>query len=511
MFQVSKKVDSSDKKHEKKKKEKESCCCVEAGGVLKADLKSCIHINRKLNKHLNMDKQSVMTWEMMYRFSELCVQRASQIFIYDVRSKVEFDQLLLDAMVENDSGVAKKLEYAFELGTVEVVESMLNDSAERLRSKTLTNLIMKAIIMNRPKMVKLFLNTCQKSQLLQLKFNMPVLYDSALYSYGGGHLVRLITYWVSDGIIPGAKSLGIYPNEGENQESVEEGALDQSEERTFNSMWNNKAIRLINLLINQLAGDSFDSSVGCEEDPFMELTIWSVMMLRKEMALMFCKRAEEPIRCALLCLKLMTQMEKRKNVLVNTEEDEKLSEMKMAFESLAICTLEACYSENPEMTFAAARARWKRVKNYDYLELAFEAESKRFIAHPACQDISEKRWRVGFVKDEGFWKVLMICIFPPLILLPGLIEFDVFANRHQDGKERAWWDKAFVRFKIVGKSPMIKFWMNAVFSLVFLILHLRVLYLDTKPVINPNEDKLSWPFIILLFVWFCLLVIDEVS
>ena len=56
-----------------------------------------------------------------------------------------------------------------------------------------------------------------------------------------------------------------------------------------------------------------------------------------------------------------------------------------ALESLAVCTLEACYTENPEMTFAAARSRWKRVKMYDYLELAFEAKCKRFVAHPACQ------------------------------------------------------------------------------------------------------------------------------
>ena len=502
-------MESSDKLQEKTKRAKEACKCIESGGVYKADLRACVHITRKLAKHLSMDGVSQQIWDMMYDFAEVCVQRLSQIFIYDQRSKTEFDQLLLDAMVENDSGVGQKLEYAFELGTVEVVESMLNDSAERLRSKTLTNLIMKAIIMNRPKMVKLFLNTCQKSQLLQLKFNMPVLYDSALYSYGGGHLVRLITYWVSDSIIPGATSLGIYRYE--ETESVDEGVCEETDERSFGAMWNPKAIRLIDNLINELAGDSFNSSVGREEDPFMELTLWSVMMLRREMALMFCKRAEEPIRCALLCLKLLSQMEKRNNVLVNTEEDEKVSEMKEAFESLAICTLEACYAENPEMTFAAARSRWTRVKNYDYLELAFEAESKRFIAHPACQDISEKRWRVGFVKDEGFWKVLLICIFPPLILIPGLIEFDVFANRHQDGHERVWWDKIFVRMKIVGKSPMIKFWMSAVFSLVFLILHLRVLYLDTKPVLNPEVDTVSWPFIILLFVWFCLLVIDEVS
>ena len=78
-------------------------------------------------------------------------------------------------------------------------------------------------------------------------------------------------------------------------------------------------------------------------------------------------------------------MEKRKNILVNSEEDEKLVEMKDAFESLAICTLETCYHENPEMTFAAARSKWIRMKNYDYLELAYEAECKRFLAHPACQ------------------------------------------------------------------------------------------------------------------------------
>ena len=56
-----------------------------------------------------------------------------------------------------------------------------------------------------------------------------------------------------------------------------------------------------------------------------------------------------------------------------------------ALESLAVCTLEACYQEHPEFTFAAASSQWTRVKNYDYLALAHEADCKRFMAHPACQ------------------------------------------------------------------------------------------------------------------------------
>ena len=59
-------------------------------------------------------------------------------------------------------------------------------------------------------------------------------------------------------------------------------------------------------LFKRQAGQSYDSSVSYEEDPYLELTIWSVLMLRKEMALLFCKRAEDPIRCALLSMKLMT-------------------------------------------------------------------------------------------------------------------------------------------------------------------------------------------------------------
>ena len=60
--------------------------------------------------------------------------------------------------------------------------------------------------------------------------------------------------------------------------------------------------------------------------------------------------------------------------------------------------------------------------------------------------------------------------------------------------------------KIIGQSPMIKFWMSCVLWLGFLFLYLQVLYRELKPV-----NSGSWATIYILLAWYFMFVLDEVS
>jgi len=123
------------------------------------------------------------------------VKNQSLLFIYNIRDSNEnFDKILLDAMVQySKAGIDNKLRFAFELGTLEVMESMLNEvNSDEIQKQTLALLVMKSIILNRPKLVDLFLST--SNVIHDVQVNLPVLYDSSCYVFGGTHIGRLLTY-----------------------------------------------------------------------------------------------------------------------------------------------------------------------------------------------------------------------------------------------------------------------------------------------------------------------------
>lgn len=91
------------------------------------------------------------------------------------------------------AGIDNKLKFAFELGTLEVMESMLNEvNSEDIQKQTLALLVIKSIILNRPKLVDLFLST--SNVIRDVQVNLPILYDSSCYVFGGSHIGRLLTY-----------------------------------------------------------------------------------------------------------------------------------------------------------------------------------------------------------------------------------------------------------------------------------------------------------------------------
>ena len=49
-------------------------------------------------------------------------------------------------------------------------------------------------------------------------------------------------------------------------------------------------------------GKGFVACTGYESDPFFELTLWAVLMLRDDLAVLLWRYTEDPIRCCLVSL-----------------------------------------------------------------------------------------------------------------------------------------------------------------------------------------------------------------
>ena len=49
-------------------------------------------------------------------------------------------------------------------------------------------------------------------------------------------------------------------------------------------------------------GKDFVACTGYESDPFFELTLWAVLMLRDDLAVLLWRYTEDPIRCCLVSL-----------------------------------------------------------------------------------------------------------------------------------------------------------------------------------------------------------------
>ena len=67
-------------------------------------------------------------------------------------------------------------------------------------------------------------------------------------------------------------------------------------------------IRHINQLLERLIGTGFVACSGYESDPFFELTLWAILMLRDDLAVLLWRYTEDPIRCCLVSLLMLYRL-----------------------------------------------------------------------------------------------------------------------------------------------------------------------------------------------------------
>ena len=74
--------------------------------------------------------------------------------------------------------------------------------------------------------------------------------------------------------------------------------------------------------------------------------------------------------------------------------------MKKRFERLAIDIMDLLH-QNCDLILRekAIKSGWERLNAMTYIDMAYVCKAKDFVAHPACQELQDKRWKKGLTSE----------------------------------------------------------------------------------------------------------------
>ena len=151
-------------------------------------------------------------------------------------------------------------------------------------------------------------------------------------------------------------------------------------------------------------GNNFASDVTNESDPYFEVMVWAALSLYPEIAYLMWKGTQEPIRAALFVVMLLKRLRKAKKVIINANDKNIIDTMLDDFEVRAIAILDTLHETDSTVCERALNSVWERLGNKTYIDMAHKCRAREFIAHPACQEICEYRWKRGLNTEvSNYW------------------------------------------------------------------------------------------------------------
>ncbi|XP_036366346.1 transient receptor potential cation channel subfamily M member-like 2 isoform X3 [Octopus sinensis] len=289
----------------------------------------------------------------------------------------------------------------------------------------------------------------------------------------------------------------------------------------------NDVAQLINFLMDD---DYFEYSYETNSPEFNypanELFLWSVLLNRQEMAFLFWKEGMEALPSALVANKLLKSLKLRSK---DYDQKIKLQEHADLFEERAIGVLTECYSSDEKMALDLLVQERQNWSNATCMLIAVNADNKKFISHAACQSLLNNIW-MGEMKDNNSSWMLILCTLCPLFIF--LIKFDdnnmctsseetnkdnqVYYKRTKEPipesasllchpskhKPRNTCSKMFSRLLLFYNTPVITFFGNLIFYMIFLGIYSYVVLVE----LEQHISVLEW----LLLVWVIGIFTEEV-
>uniref|UniRef100_A0A4X2ME00 Transient receptor potential cation channel subfamily M member 8 n=1 Tax=Vombatus ursinus TaxID=29139 RepID=A0A4X2ME00_VOMUR len=224
--------------------------------------------------------------------------------------------------------------------------------------------------------------------------------------------------------------------------------------------------------------------------PLQALFIWAILQNKKELSKVIWEQTRGCTLAALGASKLLKTLAKVKNDINAAGESEELAN---EYETHAVELFTECYSNDEDLAEQLLVYTCEAWGGSNCLELAVEATDQQFIAQPGVQNFLSKQWYGEISRDTKNWKIIL-CLF--LIPLVGC-GFVSFRKKPIDRHRRLIW--SYLAFFT---SPFVVFSWNVVFYIAFLLLFAYVLLMDFHSV--PHTPELI--LYALVFVLFC----DEV-
>ncbi|XP_051779562.1 transient receptor potential cation channel subfamily M member 5 [Erpetoichthys calabaricus] len=272
------------------------------------------------------------------------------------------------------------------------------------------------------------------------------------------------------------------------------------------------------------------------ENPWRDLFLWAVLQNRQEMANYFWAMGPEAVAAALAGCKIMKEMTR-----LESEAESARSMKEAKYEQFALDMFSECYTNNEEMAFALLVRKTKYWSKTTCLNLATTADAKSFFAHDGVQALLTKTWWGAMTTDTRIWKLVLCFSCPPLIYT-NLIKFSdeeqhsfcepdnfkdpdspdteksILLNERNNGfngiseNEKAiegnnsWAESTMTRWRKFWSAPVTVFLGNVIMYFAFLILFTYVLLVDFQP---PPPKGPSMPEFSLYF-WVFTLVLEEI-
>ncbi|KAM4775858.1 transient receptor potential cation channel subfamily M member 8 isoform 3-T4 [Cyanocitta cristata] len=146
--------------------------------------------------------------------------------------------------------------------------------------------------------------------------------------------------------------------------------------------------------------------------PLQALFIWSVLQNKKELSKVIWEQTRGCTLAALGASKLLKSMAKVKNDINAAGESEELAN---EYETRAVELFTECYSNDEDLAEQLLTYSCEAWGVSNCLELAVEAKDQQFIAQPGVQNFLSKQWYGEISRDTKNWKIILCLFFFPLI------------------------------------------------------------------------------------------------
>ncbi|XP_072050607.1 transient receptor potential cation channel subfamily M member 3-like [Amphiura filiformis] len=151
--------------------------------------------------------------------------------------------------------------------------------------------------------------------------------------------------------------------------------------------------------------DMFD-----EEDtsPFDDLFIWAILTKKFQMAYLMWQRGRQSIAKALIGSRLCCKMSEIARAKYNTDAADIIMAESRRYEQVAIGLLDQCYTMAPDYTRCLLCAQMEKWSQQTCLSLAASYNVYKFIAHPAVQDLLQHYWygklrKISTIQEFVVW------------------------------------------------------------------------------------------------------------
>ncbi|XP_053372803.1 transient receptor potential cation channel subfamily M member-like 2 [Mercenaria mercenaria] len=150
------------------------------------------------------------------------------------------------------------------------------------------------------------------------------------------------------------------------------------------------------------------------ENPSQELFIWSVLMIRQDMAKLFWAEGKDAIAAALVANSVLQAM---KDKTEDTELVIKIQHDIDEWSELAVGVLSECYSTDEHKAQDLLVRELSNWGDTTCMLIAVKADNKDFISQTACQSLLNSIWMGKLAQDNSSWRLMMCVLFPPLALV----------------------------------------------------------------------------------------------